>query len=97
MPWAEEGKAMAEGTQEKFQTGRRGKAPLLERVKGGGADHHRKLSTPEQVHACGLRGQGGSVQDMGSEKTLAYLREIGCFVCRLLVAKHLLCGLTSGG
>ena len=60
-PQAEEGNATAEGTQEKVQTCRRGKVPLLGRVRGGGADCHRKFLAPEYAHACGLsdRGQGG--------------------------------------
>ena len=40
---------MAEGTGEKVQTHRRGKSPLLERVRGGGVDCQRKLPAPECV------------------------------------------------
>ena len=42
---------MAEGTQEKVKTHRRGKVPLLGRVRGGGVDHHRKLLVPERGQA----------------------------------------------
>ena len=49
---------MAEGTQEKVWTHRRGKAPLLRRARGGGVDHHRKLPVPEQAHAYGLSEDG---------------------------------------
>ena len=38
MPQAEEGNDMAEGTQGKVPTIRRGKSPLLGRVRGEGAD-----------------------------------------------------------
>ena len=47
--WAGDWNAIAEGTQEKVWDLRRGKVPLLGRVKLGGADHHRKLSAPECV------------------------------------------------
>ena len=39
---AGEWKARAEGTQEKVQTRKTGKVPLLGRTKGGGAGRHRK-------------------------------------------------------
>ena len=45
---------MVEGTWEKVWTCRRGRAPLLGRVRGEGADCHRKLPAPERMHACGL-------------------------------------------
>ena len=45
---------MAEGTQEKVQTHRRGKASLLSRGRGGETDCHRKLPAPERAHAHGL-------------------------------------------
>ena len=51
---AEEGNATAERTQEKVQTCRRGKAPLLGRARGGGEEGHRKLLAPECAHACEL-------------------------------------------
>ena len=60
MPGAEEGNTTAERTQEKVGAPRRGKAPLLGRVRGGGADCRRKLPAQELVHACELRGWGGS-------------------------------------
>ena len=47
MPWVGEENTMVEGTQEKVQTCRRGKAPLLGRVRGEGVDCHRKLPSPE--------------------------------------------------
>ena len=62
-----EGNATAEETQEKVQTYRRGKrvkAPLLGRVRGGEVDFHRNLPAlePVGVHLCpwALRGQGSS-------------------------------------
>ena len=45
---------MAEGTREKIWTCKSGKVPLLGRVRGGGADHHKKLPAPE--HACAPKG-----------------------------------------
>ena len=57
MAQAEEGKATAEGTQNKVQTRRRGKAPLLGRVRGGEADRHRKLPAPGACTCLRLRGQ----------------------------------------
>ena len=50
---------MAEGAWEKDQAHRRGKAPLLGRARGGGTDHHRKLSVLENVLAPGLS-EGGA-------------------------------------
>ena len=106
---------MAEGTQEKVWTHRRGKAPFLGRARGGGADCHRKLPVPECVcvpaafqragwlwrrplaarsHLLLYGGPGGSVS---SEKPLAHLWEIGCFLCQPLVARYLLCGLRHQG
>ena len=55
------------------------------------------------VHACRLS-EGGEalVQAMGalvqltdSKKPLAHLGETGCFLCRLPVARHILCGLRA--
>ena len=40
---------MAEGTWEKVWTCRRGKVPLLGKVRGGGVDRHRKPPVPERV------------------------------------------------
>ena len=98
-PQVEEGNATAEGTQVKFQTYRRGKSPLLGRVRGGGAGQHRIL--PELQHAYACRVSEGGValaQARGSKKLLAQLGETGHFLCRLPVARHFLCGLrTSGG
>ena len=51
---------MAEGTLEKVWILRRGKAPLLGRVREG-VDHHMKCPTPEHAHAhCSLRVWGSS-------------------------------------
>ena len=47
--WAGEGNTMAEGTWEKVWTCRRGKVPLLGKVRGGGGDRHRKPPVPERV------------------------------------------------
>ena len=99
MPRARERNTRAEGTWEKVWTRRRGKAPLLERVRGGGADHHRKLPGPEHAHAHRLSEvRAALAQATVSENPLAHLGETGHFSCRLPVARHLLCGLrTSGG
>ena len=79
--WAGEGNATAEGTQEKVQTCRRGKAPLLGWARGGGAVYHRKLPEPEHVHAYWLsEGKLALVQATGSEKLLAHLGEAGHFL-----------------
>ena len=59
--------ATAEGTWEKVWARRRSKAPLLGRVRGGGADHHRNLParwTPA------LRGWSTSGTATGGEKPL---------------------------
>ena len=87
---------MAEETRKKVQTHRRGKAPLLGRVRG---DHPRKVPAPECVHARGLSEGGEALaQAMGCKKRLDRLGDSGCFLCRLLVARYLLCGLrVSGG
>ena len=85
---------MAEGTPEKVQTHRRGKMPLLGRGRRRGS-HHRKLPALEHAHDLGLRRRGGSAEAMGGEKPLAHLREIRHFLCRLPVARHLLCGLRA--
>ena len=58
MPQAEEGNAMAEGTQEKVQTCRRGKAPLLGRGEEEGQaaignSLHWSVCMPE-VLECGV-------------------------------------------
>ena len=47
---AGEWKGMAEGTWEKVLNLRRGKAPLLGRIRGREEDFHRKLLVPE--HSC---------------------------------------------
>ena len=54
MPQAGEWNVMTEGTWEKVQTRRRGKVPLLGRVRGGGVDCHRKFPVPK--HARVLAG-----------------------------------------
>ena len=81
MPKAGEGNSTAEGNQEKVWTHRRGKAPLLGRVRGGEADHHRKQPAPECAHAHGLsEGTEVLVQATVSEKPLAHLGKTGCFL-----------------
>ena len=94
---AGEWKAMEEGTWEKVQTHRRGKAPLLGTSRGGGVDHHRKLPALECVHARRLSESRVALgQATALEKPLACLGETGCFLCRLpIVARHLLCGLRA--
>ena len=56
---------------------------------------HRKLPVLEQVHAGSLRGWGSSAEATGGEKPFAHLREIRHFLCRLVVARQLLCGLRA--
>ena len=73
----------------KFQTYRRGKSPLLGRVRVRGADHHRKLPAMEHAHAPGLRKRCGSAKATSSKKPLAGLGEIGHPLCRLQVARDL--------
>ena len=67
---AEEGNASVEGIREKVQIRRRGRVPLLERARGGGVDHHRKLPAPEHAHARGLRGWGSSGAGYGVARSL---------------------------
>ena len=103
---------MAEGTQEKVKTHRRGKVPLLGRVRGGGVDHHRKLLVPERAqapragwlwcrplvarsHLLLYRDPAALVQAVQGKKPLGHLGETGHFLCRLLVARHLLYGLRA--
>ena len=64
-----------------------------ERRKGG---HHRKPPVLECAHAHGLS-EGGvaQAQATGGEKPLAHLGETGCFLYRLQMARHLLCGLRA--
>ena len=79
---------MAEGTQEKVRICRRRKTPLLGRVRGDGADRHRKLPALESAHTHGfLEGGVALAQAVGGEKPLAHLGEIGLFSCRLPVAR----------
>ena len=84
---AKEGNTTAEGTWEKVWTCRRGKSPLLGRgEKEGWAAIGNSLHW--SVHACRLRGWGCSVEATGEgKKPLVHLREIRCFLCRLLVAR----------
>ena len=47
---------------------------------------------------CGLsEGEGALVQATGGKKPLAHLGETGRFLYRLLVARHLVCGLRAAG
>ena len=55
MPWAEKWNAMTEGTWEKVQAHRRGKSPLLGRMRGGGAGYHRKLLVASVHISAGLQ------------------------------------------
>ena len=91
VPWAGEGKAMSEGTQER-QSATAGEG---ERRRGG---HHRQLPTTEYAHDHRpTEGGVALAQDMGGEMPLAHLGKIGCSLCRLQVADHLLCGLRASG
>ena len=82
MPW-----------QRKCGTHRKSNAPLLGRMRGEGEDHHRKLPAPEhELQHHGLSESGVALaQVTDSEKSLACLGETGRFLCRLPVARHLLC------
>ena len=98
-PRAGEENAMAEGTRQKVQTHRRGKELLLDRVRGEGQTAignslHQSMHMPE-----GSQRAGGwaLVQATGGKKPLAHLGETGRFLCRLPVARHLLCGLRAPG
>ena len=89
---------MAEGTWEKVCAHWRGKAPLLGRARGGGADCHRKLPSLDCAHACRRsEGRAALAKSMGHEKPFSLLGETGHFLCSLLVARHLLCGLRASG
>ena len=98
MPQAEEGNARAEGNQEKVWIHRRGKVPLLGKARGGGAGRDRKLPARELCMPTGSQRVGWLWHGiLGSKKPLACLGETGCFLCRLVVARHLLCGLRASG
>ena len=114
MPWAGEWNTTAEGTPEKVQIRRRGRVPLLERARGGGVDHHRKLLVPERAqapragwlwcrplvarsHLLLYRDPAALVQAVQGKKPLGHLGETGHFLCRLLVARYLLCVLRASG
>ena len=89
---------MAEGTQEKVWAHRRGKVLLLGRVKGGAGTIRNCLCQSLCVCPCGLSEGGKTLaQDLGSKKPLAPLQETGHFLCRLPVARHLLCRLRALG
>ena len=63
--------------------------------RGEGAGCYRKLPVLDVAYAHGLRGWGSSAKATGGENPLAHLGEIRCFLCRLPVARHLLCGLRT--
>ena len=65
---------MAEGTWETVQSHRRGKVPLLGRGEGEGQTTIGN-SLCQSMHACRLRGLGGSAEAMSGEKPLAHLGE----------------------
>ena len=71
---AGEGTATAEANQKKLWTHRRGKIPLLGRVRGGGVDLLSKLPAPE--HAClqALRGRGSSGAGYGRQEASCSFR-----------------------
>lgn len=89
VPWAREPSTIAEGSWEEVWDHRSSKAPLLGRVTGGKADHHRNI-----VHTCGLsEGRVPLVQAMGDNAAHAQANVHWRASCRLQVAKYLLCGL----
>ena len=57
---AAEWKTIAEGTPEKVRTCRRGKAPLLRRMRVGGVGRHRKLLALQHAHTHQLSDVGAS-------------------------------------
>ena len=59
VPWAGEQNAIAEGNWEEIWAHRKGKVPLLGRVRGGGEDHYRNLP----AHVWALRGRAPSGTD----------------------------------
>ena len=92
---AKEGNTAAEGTQEKVWDWQERQGAIVGEGREGEAGRHRKFPVLECVPAHGLRGRGGSAESNGGEKPLAHLGEIRCFLCRLPVARHLLCGLRA--
>ena len=76
MLWAGEWNDMTEGNWEKIWACRRGKVPLLGRVRGGGADHHRKLLHPSMITPMGSqrRGISGAGYRQEEDSCLVYSR-----------------------
>ena len=96
MPQAEEGNAMAEGTWEKVRTHRRGKVSLLGRgEEKGWTTIGNSLHRSVRMCTCGLSEDRAAL--VQAKKPLVHLRETGHFLCRLPVARHLLCGLRASG
>ena len=86
---------MEEGTQKKVQTYRRGKAPLLGRgeeeqwaTKGNSLLWSMHMPT-------GLEGRAYLQRLWAARNLLLIKGEISCFLCRLPVARQLLCGLRA--
>ena len=72
---------------------RRRKAPLLERERGGRADHHRNL--PAHSYLAYQRMGRLWCRLWAARSHLLRLWETGHFLCRLWVAGNLLCGLRA--
>lgn len=84
--WDGEWKAMTEGTREKVWACRRSKAPLLVRVRVGGADGHRNLPVKAQE---GIQRAGGLWCRLQVARShLLRLLETERFLCRLLMASR---------
>ena len=90
---AGEWNSIAEGTRKKVWACKRSKVPLLGRVRRGGVDCHKNL--PAQVCAGSQRVWWLWYRLWVAISHSLRLRETGCFLSGLQVARHLLCGLGS--
>ena len=96
MPRTEEGNTMAEGTQEKDWTHKRGKAPLLgeeeEWAAMGNSLHWSICACPRD-----LRGWGGSEAGYGQQEASCLFRGDWALLEQAMVTRYLLCGLRASG
>ena len=95
MPWTVGPSTPAGGTQEEVWDTRKRRAPLLVRVRGGGAEHHRNLFPCICVGSQREGNLWGRLQVLRGNSLR--LLEIRFFLCGLQVARHLLCGLRAAG
>ena len=99
------GYRLRSGTPQQREPGRRSgpeerQGAAVGKVRGGGADRHRKLPAPERLLVLAGSQRARHLWCRlwaGGKKPLAPLWETGCFLYRLLVAMHLLCGLRGSG